>query len=95
MYLRCPECDRVGVLGYRRGGVRDEPAARNLVKAPMPPEYRCRWCQEFSAWVQGDEIDLDDPAVDVVQMICLAPAVAGDPLVPFLLQHLPDRKSVV
>lgn len=43
----------------------------------MPPEYRCRWCQEFSAWVQGDEIDLDDPAVDVVQMICLAPGRGG------------------
>jgi hypothetical protein len=24
-------------LGYRRGGIRNEPAARNLVKAPMPP----------------------------------------------------------
>jgi hypothetical protein len=53
--------------------VRDEPAARNVVKAPMPPEYRCRWCQEFSPRVQGDEIDLDDRAVGVVQMICLAP----------------------
>lgn len=42
VYRRCPACQRVEVLGYRRGGLRDEPAARKLVKAPMPPEYRCR-----------------------------------------------------
>ena len=39
----------------------------------MPPEYRCRWCNEFSPGSQGDEIDLDDPAVDAVLMLCLAP----------------------
>ncbi|MFF1818411.1 hypothetical protein ACFVWG_14010 [Kribbella sp. NPDC058245] len=73
VYIRCSECGRIGVQGYRRGGIRDEPAARNKVKAPMPPEYRCRWCQEFSPRVLGDEIDLDDPTVDVVDMLCLAP----------------------
>lgn len=40
----------------------------------MPLEYRCRWCDEFSPRIQGDEIDLDDPVVDGVLMICLAPS---------------------
>lgn len=73
VYWRCPSCQRVGMLGWRRGGVRNEPAARNVVKAPMPPEYRCRWCNEFSPRIQGDEIDLNDPAADAVLMLCLAP----------------------
>lgn len=73
VYIRCCECHRVGVLGGRRGGILNESSARNLVNAPMPPEYRCRWCKEFSPRVQGDEIDLDDPSTDVVDMVCLTP----------------------
>ena len=63
---RCPECGDVRPLGYRRTIGTLAPGNEYV----LPVEYRCDRCKAFAPRVRGDEIDLDDPAVATVTMIC-------------------------
>lgn len=42
------------------------------VRLPPIAEYRCGSCNEFSALVVGEEIDIDNPDTETVLMVCHA-----------------------
>jgi hypothetical protein len=65
-YRRCPLCGAVRPLGYART-VGRQYKTKDL---PLIAEYRCGSCDEFSALVVGEEVDINDPDIETVQMVC-------------------------
>lgn len=65
-YRRCSLCGGVRPLGYHRT-VGRQYKTRGL---PLIAEYRCGSCDQFSALVVGEEVDVDVPATETVQMVC-------------------------